>query len=286
MPAQEEGQDEVDRLYRVINNIIAELDPAPSDALRNLATINDLRLFVSTTPDRLLAKAMNEVRFKGNPRTRELSFSPNQSTSEHRKNAEPAEKTDTVILNLFGQAAPTPQYAIHDEDRLEWLHALLSDAASLPEWLASPLKHQPMLFIGCEIPDWLGRFLLRMSSQSRLSLERDQQFFFVGNSMSREPTLSNFFSTYCRKTLVQQLDMEPTAFVSELHARWEKMNAARPRPAVPTLGQARGLALQVVSLRMLRPSSSAICMRTSTPPGGCVKRSPALAETCGSTSDR
>jgi len=26
--------------------------------------------------------------------------------------------------------------------------------------------------------------------------------------MSREPTLSNFFATYCRKTLVQQLDME------------------------------------------------------------------------------
>ena len=77
--------------------------------------------------------------------------------------------TDTVVLNLFGQAASTPQYAIHEEDRLEWLHALLSDAASLPDWLAYQLKHQPMLFIGCEIPDWLGRFLLRMSSNKRLS---------------------------------------------------------------------------------------------------------------------
>jgi hypothetical protein len=237
---QERGPDELERLYRVINDIITDLDPAPGDSLRDLATIEDLRLFASTTPDRLLAKAVNDVRFKGNPRTRELSFSPNQSTSEQSQNAEPAEKTDTVILNLFGQAASTPQYAIHDEDRLEWLHALLTDAASLPDWLASPLKHQPMLFIGCEIPDWLGRFLLRMSSQSRLSLERDQQFFFVGNSISREPTLSKFFATYCRKTLVQQLDMEPTAFVSELRARWEKMNAARPRPAVATVGTGAG----------------------------------------------
>ena len=68
-----------------------ELDPAPGDALRDLAAIDDLRLFVSTTPDRLLAKAVNEVRFKGSPRTRELSFSPNQSTANSRENAEPAE---------------------------------------------------------------------------------------------------------------------------------------------------------------------------------------------------
>ena len=83
------GQDEVDRLYRVINDIIEEFDPAPSDALRDLAAIDDLRLFVSTTPDRLLAKAMNEVRFQGRPATRELAFSPNQSTVEQQRNAEP-----------------------------------------------------------------------------------------------------------------------------------------------------------------------------------------------------
>ena len=133
------------------------------------------------------------MRFQGRPETRELSFSPNQSTSEQSKNALEGATNDTVVLSLFGQAMSTPQYAIHDEDRLEWLHALLSDAASLPEWLSYPLKHQPMLFIGCEIPDWLGRFLLRMSSDTRLSLERNQQFFPVGSSTSYEPTLSSFF---------------------------------------------------------------------------------------------
>ena len=230
---RERGQDEVERLYRVINDIIVELDPAPGDALRNLAAIDDLRLFVSTTPDRLLAKAVNEVRFQGGHPTRELAFSPNQSTSEQSRNSQPAATTDTVVLNLFGQAASTPQYAIHEEDRLEWLHALLSDTASLPDWLAYPLKHQPMLFIGCEIPDWLGRFLLRMSSDTRLSLERNQ-FFFAGCSTSREPSLSNFFATYCRKTLVQQLEMEPAAFIAELRARWEEQSTRRPRAAVDT----------------------------------------------------
>ena len=55
----------------------------------------------------------------------------------------------------------------------------------------------------------LGRAISPADVQhSRLSLERTQ-FFFVGSSTSREPSLSNFFETYCRKTLVQQLDMEP-----------------------------------------------------------------------------
>jgi hypothetical protein len=232
---RDRGQDEAERLYRVINDIIADLDPPPGDTLRDLAAITDLRLLVSTTPDRLLAKAVNEVRFQGRPMTREVSFSPNQSTLEQSRNAQPAARTETVVLSLFGQAASTPQYAIHEEDRLEWLHALLSDTASLPDWLAYPLKHQPMLFIGCEIPDWLGRFLLRMSSNTRLSLERNQ-FFFAGCSASHEPSLSKFFATYCRKTLVQQLEMEPAAFVAELRARWEKQAAARPRAAVDTTG--------------------------------------------------
>ena len=38
---------------------------------------------------------------------------------------------------------------------------------------------------------------------------------------------------YCRTTLVQQLDMEPTEFVAELRRRWEEK---RPKgPATPGL---------------------------------------------------
>jgi hypothetical protein len=228
---RERGQDEAERLYRVINDIVVELDQGPGEALRNLAAIDDLRLFVSTTPDRLLAKALNDVRFQGRQQTRELAFSPNQSTSEQSRNARPADPIDTVVLNLFGQAASTPQYAIHDEDRLEWLHALLSDTASLPDWIRYPLKHQPMLFIGCEIPDWMGRFLLRASSDTRLSLERNQ-VFFAGCSTSIEPSLSNFFSTYCRKTLVQQVETEPAKFVAELQERWGQHSAPKSPGAV------------------------------------------------------
>jgi TIR domain len=231
---REHGQYEADRLYRDINNIIAKLDPEPGDALRNLAAINDLRLFVATTPDRLLAKAVNEVRFHGRQAAREIAFSLTQATSEHSRNAEAAAPGETVVLNLFGRSASTPQYAIHEEDRLEWMHALLSDTASLPDWLNHQLKDCPLLFIGCEIPDWLGRFLLRMSTNDRLS-HATKQFFFAGCSSMYEPSLSNFIDTYFRRTQVQQLDVKPTEFVTKLRTRWEQESAPRPPDEPPTI---------------------------------------------------
>jgi len=232
---RERGRDEVDRVYRFINDIIEDY-PMPGDALHDLAAIDEFRLFVTTTPDRLLAKAINEVRFGGREMTRELPFCPNRATSEQSQNAQAAAVTDTVVVNLFGQAASTAQYAIHEEDRLEWLHALLTGTASLPNWIDSQLKHLPMLFIGCEIPDWIGRFLLRMESETRLSDERNKQFFFVGPSTSHEASLSNFFTTYCRQSLVQQLPMEPTEFVARLHARWKEQRKARPPVAAGPAG--------------------------------------------------
>ena len=105
---RERGQDEVDAVYRVINDIIGKSIRRP--AMRSVTSprSTDLRLFVSTTPDRLLAKAVNEVRFEGRPVTRELTFSLNQSTSEQSRNAQPASATDTVVLNLFGGPPPLP----------------------------------------------------------------------------------------------------------------------------------------------------------------------------------
>ena len=182
--------------------------------------------------------------------------------------------TETVVLNLFGQAASTPQYAIHEEDRLEWLHALLSDTASLPDWLNYPLKHQPMLFIGCEIPDWVGRFLLRMSSNSRLSLSKSSSSSpGAQHYMNRRCRIS--LTTYCRKTQVQQLRWSPTEFVAELRARWEK----NPREAAHC-----GSAIRLLAADR-RQSLSATCARMRTLRGGCVTRSRLSVETCGWTKD-
>ena len=191
-----------------------------------------------------------------------------------------AAPTDTPSFSICSVRPPRPpEYAIHEEDRLEWLHALLSDTASLPDWLDYQLKHQPMLFIGCEIPDWIGRFLL--ADVQRLPAVDGTRFAVLPSRFlpaSQVPSLSDFFATYCPGTLVQQLEMEPTAFVAQLRARWEEQNPVRPRAAAGT-----GPRVRRSSGR--QRSSSATCARMRMLPGGCATRSPDLAETCGWTSD-
>ncbi len=224
------GSREAERLYRVVNDLVSDFNPPPPEALRQLAGIRDFRLFLSTTFDPLLARAINEVRFGGEPRTRELWFSPNQSTAEQQENAREPRESDTVVFKLFGKASSTPQYAIHDEDVLEWLHVLLTETARLPEWLGDELKASPVLFLGCQLSDWIGRLLTRMASKSRLSLE-SKQFFIVGESVASYPALTRFFQTFCGGTRVQVLEADPAAFVAELSERWHKRN---PQAAAAT----------------------------------------------------
>ena len=148
------GRQRARQLYRIVSDIIRQVEnqDEPCRSLHDLAAITDLRLFVSTTPDRLLAKALNDVRFGGEGGTRELTFSLSQSTGEQASNLKASAKSETTVVRLFGEVASTPQYALHDEDLLEWLRALLTESERLPGWIADAIRQQPLLFLGCDIP--------------------------------------------------------------------------------------------------------------------------------------
>lgn len=215
------GRDQSERLYRVVNDILAELAPAPPESLTQLAAIRDFRLFVSTTFDATLARAIDQVRFGGAARTRELAFAPSQSSAEQQANAKPSPDDKEVVLRLFGASSSMPQYALHEEDALEWMHALFSDSARLPEWLGFKLRQNPLLIVGCPFSDWIGRALTRLMSDTRLSLA-GKQFFIVGANLRQRRRMDKFFHTFCSGSRVQVLEADPAQFVAELHERWLK----------------------------------------------------------------
>lgn len=222
---RDKGRDRQERLYRIINDLLNELAPEPTASLRQLAAITDFQLYVSTTFDGLLAQALDAERFGGAHITQSYWFAPNQSTESQQRNAvRPG--PDPVVFKLFGEASSVPQYAIHDEDTLEWLHALLSEAARLPDWVERPLKEQPLLLLGCRLPDWVGRFMVRLGSTTRLSMGQ-KQFFIVGDDLADNSELAGFFRAFCSPSSVQVAHMPPVEFVAELQRRWL---ARRPAP--------------------------------------------------------
>jgi hypothetical protein len=70
----------VQDLYRPINELLKALVEAPTatalEPLRDLASVGAFRLFVTTTPDDLLARAINAERHGGMAKTEHIVFAP------------------------------------------------------------------------------------------------------------------------------------------------------------------------------------------------------------------
>ena len=104
-----------------------EADLQPSRPLRQLAEITDFNLFVSTTFDSLLEKAINQVRFGGTVRAlAAITYSPKKVDdlpSAKEKLAKP------TVYHLMGKLSTTGAYVISDEDLLEYVCELQSSTA-------------------------------------------------------------------------------------------------------------------------------------------------------------
>ena len=118
---------------------------------------------VTLTPDDMLARALKSAKRA----VHEVVHSPRLPTSEVgdlqvadladlRRRGRPVE-----LLYLFGKSRPTPLFAIHDEDLLEYAHNIIAGGSHAPKKFMGVLQECSLLLIGCNFPDWLSRFILR-----------------------------------------------------------------------------------------------------------------------------
>ncbi|NMG00796.1 TIR domain-containing protein [Aromatoleum toluolicum] len=221
-----------EELYGDVDAAIQELSatgdavlPAP---LRQLAEITDFRLFVTLTPDGLLARCL---RLRG--AVNEIVHSPKLPTSESRDlPADWARRAGEVqLLYLFGKARPAQLFAIHDEDVLEYAHNIMSRGSQVPTGFLGELLDRNLLLIGCNFPDWLSRFFLRLTSKDRLSLKAKREWMV--EQQEPESSLSGFLRSYSKGTqiIAQQ---RPADFVAELYRRWKADQDSRQKDDTET----------------------------------------------------
>jgi hypothetical protein len=225
------GASEAEALYRVVNDFLSQLNPPPADALRQLAEITDCSLFVSLAFDKLLDRALSQVRFGGEQRGRDLWYSPNQSTLEQQRNAIAPAPDEVICYRLFGRACPAPQFAVLEDDRLEWVYAMLADRPPLPEWLQRRLRTSSLLFLGCQLPDWLGLFFLRMLRRAPLS-QNAKPIFIIDDAANPNTAITRVLSAQGTNS-VRYVATDPDAFVAELNRRW-RIRTGLPAAAEPT----------------------------------------------------
>ena len=202
-------------LYPRVAQVMKEAALAPSQALRDLASIPRFNLFVTLCFDTLLADAINTERCGGNPRTESISFSPNAP----RDLGTPRDRmVSPVVFHLFGKVSSSPEYAICDEDLIEFLHALQEDSRR-PKLLFDELRDNHLLIIGTGFTDWLARVFLRTAKGQPLSLNRAQTEILVGSRGAGDQDLVLFLENFSYNTRV--VSGTPAEFASELRRRWE-----------------------------------------------------------------
>ncbi|MBV8588284.1 MAG: toll/interleukin-1 receptor domain-containing protein [Verrucomicrobia bacterium] len=223
---------EICEIYRMVRDEIAI--PVP---LRQLARIDTINLFLSTTADDLLERAINETRFGGKRETKVLFYSPKRVPD-----AEEIERAlnsgRPVVFQLFGTYTDGRYVAVTDAHFVEYVNALLSDTKR-PQRLLDELvnvsrtevKH--LLLLGNQLPSWLVRFFLRVARNEPFPENSKNALYISDSALQNDLSLPRFIDKFAPSTKILP-DLTPAQFVAELSERWEQ---TRPEP---TIGKSTG----------------------------------------------
>ena len=187
--------------------------PIP-EVLRQLARIKPFRLFVTTTFDSLLVRALNQERASGRAETQAIAYAPNDVRDLPRDWN--LDRGPGFVYQLLGSLSAEPTYVVTQEDTVEFFHALQSETRS-PRILFDALKKQSLLLLGNRFGDWVSRFFLRMAKGEPLSIPGKPDY--LADDIRAGDNLILFLHTFSRGTKVYTRGAA-IDFVNELWNRW------------------------------------------------------------------
>lgn len=196
------------KLRRVLKSFQPELDP-----LRKLAEISHFRLFLCTAFDGYLDLAVREVRGSMGEPVTTCTFAPG-----HENPQRPIVRAGEVcVYNLLGGHDTYPSWAVTMEEMVEFVLGLHGEKYR-PDQLFAALKDRHLLAIGCQIPDWLGRFFLRALRDGRISEQKGSNHL-VEDVADADAALGSYLQMFSKKSMV--VPGNAVAFVDELNKRWK-----------------------------------------------------------------
>lgn len=210
--------------------------------LRDLVEIVDFPLFVSTTLDPLLQRAIECSAIGGRRRTpRVFSFDPKPATGRRVEDLPATVEVDPdspIIYHLMGRLDVDARrfdpgnVVLSDEDTLEFVCSLLSENRErVPVNLLNELSRSQLLLLGCNFSDWLARFFLRAARRGRLSTEGSQSMtpsiqYVVDDYTPRDANLVLFVEQFWPTTRIYRTG-NVVGFLEELNKRWKERNSDR-----------------------------------------------------------
>lgn len=203
-------------IYRAVSELLDELVSTASEppaALCDLASITDFDLFLTGAIDPLLAMALEKVRPGFSRRDHVLAY-------DYKRPVDlPESLQPAIVYHLVGNRQTYPNFAVWEEDYLEFICGLIRHDAQLGR-LFLLLKTRYLLLLGAPFADWIVRFFLFVVKGGRFTDHRreDMSALLTDSVENLGEPLIFFFDKVVGTTRIIRGD--PTAFTCELARRW------------------------------------------------------------------
>jgi hypothetical protein len=199
---------------RILRNLTVQA-PEP---LKLLAEIPNFNLFISTTIDSLLEDAIAKAR---GCRPAVVAFPPASNLLDYDESL--VRENGSLVFHILGLVSSSSPFAVTEGQMLEQMHDFMTSDAR-PIKLITKLQQSHLLILGVDFPDWLARFLLRITRKNPLWDSRSITEVFADPRALKED-----FSRFLRYFSTPKSTIYPggssTDFVRELHARVFEKNA-------------------------------------------------------------
>ncbi|MDQ6608848.1 MAG: TIR domain-containing protein [Bacteroidota bacterium] len=189
--------------------------------LTEFLSISELSYFINTAVyNNVLEQTVAAIRGQ---KPTSINFSINEPFSD----CDDLEKLkEPFVFNVFGSLLNTVDAALSEEDMLEYtgyFKEKMKGAANI----INALRNNNLLFIGCDFPDWMVRFILRLLSNEPLhDWGTKRTIIIVNDNSDTKRTQYDFLRAYD----VVTYEGNTTEFVHELATQWKQKNPSAVKP--------------------------------------------------------
>ena len=183
--------------------------------LSQFLSITDLNYYINTAVyNNVLENNLTTIR-------KQTATSINFSINEPFSDCDDLDKLRVpFVFNVFGSLLYTVDPALSEEDMLEYTGYFKEKIKNATN-IINALKNKNLLFLGCDFPDWMVRFILRLLSNEPMHDWGSKRTIIVVNDMSDvRKKQYEFLKNYD----VVTYDGNTKDFVEELSSRWKQKN--------------------------------------------------------------
>lgn len=227
---ERDGQSQRMKIYNTVTSLIADRSAAPvPQALLDLAAITDFDVFITTTFDGFLTKALSQTRPGWTPAKGRAVLHPTSVVDV------PQPLPGTFLYHILGATDQHASFAIWEEDYMEYLAALLMGPQDNLKNLIGLLRNRSLLLIGSPFRNWFVRFFLFIAKRSGIAVRNDTTGAYFADNLHADDPLVFYFDKVIGSPRV--LPIDPCTFVSELRQRWTHKHASAPLAHIAELPQ-------------------------------------------------